>query len=274
MPNQIVNFEQLVQNKSKSISAICNLEEHGNLKARAILSYLITDVITYFNVSKTIDEEQLKDILELIIHNTEFNSLTPESFALCFNRAKTGKYGMVNEKLDGQIIFSWLRKFSSEVTLEYEQYRAKENAKYKEEWNMNGASQEYLDLLENIVSKIEKRKSEQAKPKVTESVKMITTADELYATYSNEFNSLFAKDGISTNGIMFIKINENLLDRETFIKFRFDEWSEKVRFYSQQFFDLYNLNGFVISNTMYIEQDGSNYNLEEYVNFNLEKNVI
>lgn len=37
-----------------------------------------------------------------------------DDFKLCFNNAKRGKYGRVYDRIDGNIIYEWLQKYSEE----------------------------------------------------------------------------------------------------------------------------------------------------------------
>jgi len=58
---------------------------------------------------------------------TEFYWLKPEDFKLCFNNAKTGKYGQLYNRLDGSVIFEWLNNYQNERAEFFALQRSKEN---------------------------------------------------------------------------------------------------------------------------------------------------
>lgn len=57
-------------------------------------------------------QEQLVQTIQLIIE--DFYYFNIEDFKLCFNNAKRGKYGKVYDRIDGNIIYEWLQKYSEE----------------------------------------------------------------------------------------------------------------------------------------------------------------
>ena len=84
-------------------------KEYGEQSLQAILVIILNDVIKFFNVGKTVGQEQLVQTIRLIIE--DFYYFNIEDFKLCFNNAKRGFYGKVYDRIDGNIIYEWLQKY-------------------------------------------------------------------------------------------------------------------------------------------------------------------
>lgn len=82
------------------------------MKARAVIVLIINDVVQFFNVGKTMNDNQVAQTADLILDN--FGYLKIEDFKYCFSLAKMGHFGQVYDRLDGQIILSWLSKYEDE----------------------------------------------------------------------------------------------------------------------------------------------------------------
>lgn len=87
-------------------------KEYGEQSLQAILVIILTDLIRFFNVGKTTGQEQLVQTIRLIIE--DFYYFNIDDFKLCFNNAKRGFYGKVYDRIDGNIIYEWLQKYSEE----------------------------------------------------------------------------------------------------------------------------------------------------------------
>lgn len=123
--NEIVKKENqlTLQSKYKAISvkneidvfnsntkALCLMKpEIGEVGLKALVSYAVADLVKFFNVGKTMTPEQIAQTAEFIIE--DFYMLKIEDIKLCFNRAKKGEYGQLYDRLDGQIILSWISKY-------------------------------------------------------------------------------------------------------------------------------------------------------------------
>lgn len=59
-------------------------------------------------------QDQLVQTIRLIVE--DFYYFNVEDFKLCFNNAKRGKYGKVYDRIDGNVIYEWLQKYSEERT--------------------------------------------------------------------------------------------------------------------------------------------------------------
>lgn len=83
--------------------------ELGDVHTKAILTLFIIDAIKFFNVGKSMSDEQVAQTIILI--QDDYWMLKPEDFKLCFDNAKKGKYGKVYDRIDGQVILEWLHNY-------------------------------------------------------------------------------------------------------------------------------------------------------------------
>jgi hypothetical protein len=72
---------------------------------------MLNDVIDFFNVSNTMNGDQVLTTAEMILDN--YGYLKIDDFKLCFNRAKRGLFGQVY-RMDGNVILSWIETYISD----------------------------------------------------------------------------------------------------------------------------------------------------------------
>lgn len=87
-------------------------KHYGDTGLNAFLSIAIIDVIEFFNVGKTMGQNQLVQTILLIVE--DFYYFNVEDFKLCFSNAKRGKYGKIYDRIDGNVIYEWLTNYSNE----------------------------------------------------------------------------------------------------------------------------------------------------------------
>lgn len=88
------------------------LQKFGEPEARAILVFLIADVLEFFNVGNTMSATQVATTVDLIIE--EYPYMKTDDFKLCFKNAMKMKYGENYNRIDGSIIMGWLREYNKE----------------------------------------------------------------------------------------------------------------------------------------------------------------
>lgn len=57
-------------------------------------------------------ERQIAETVRMIID--DFYYLNFDDLKFCFNNAKKGKYGKIYDRIDGNIIYSWVQKYGNE----------------------------------------------------------------------------------------------------------------------------------------------------------------
>ena len=83
----------------------------GETKSRALVVLFLSDLVKFFNVGKAMNDIQMAQTADLILE--EFYYLNIEDFKLCFNMAKSGKFGKVYDRIDGQVIMDWLSMYKN-----------------------------------------------------------------------------------------------------------------------------------------------------------------
>jgi hypothetical protein len=93
-------------------SPVCFLskfrEEIGEEKAISVLILILNDAIDFFNVSNSMNANQILTTAEMILDH--YGWLKIDDFKLCFNMAKRGIYGQIY-RIDGNIILSWIESY-------------------------------------------------------------------------------------------------------------------------------------------------------------------
>lgn len=95
-----------------SIAAIRKAE--GEMPTLALLVKIIGTNIRFFNVGKTMNDLQLAETAKMIA--SEFYFLKPDDLIIFFNRLKSGFYGELFDRIDGQVIMLKLREYCEERT--------------------------------------------------------------------------------------------------------------------------------------------------------------
>lgn len=104
--------------------------ENGEMKLKALMFAIVSDLVQFFNVGKTMSTNQIGSTVELLIECYPVYKL--DDFVLCFKRAKLGQYGKLYDRIDGNIILDWFEAYIQERNTEFEQLRINEQ-KHREE---------------------------------------------------------------------------------------------------------------------------------------------
>ena len=113
-PMEIAQLERntTIDTAIKSLSLV-NVSK--NLNEELVISGLITLILrtsAFFNIGKPMNEDQAIETAYLLLDKYPHESF--EDFVIMFRNAKTGKYGELYNRLDGQIIFKWMGEYLEE----------------------------------------------------------------------------------------------------------------------------------------------------------------
>ena len=268
---QITNYEQIFLSKSPSFLTIKNCI--GNEKAHSIIIIMLLDIIKFFNVGKSMDATQTDQTASLI--ESTYPHYKIEDFKFCFDNAKKGKYGKVYDRIDGHIILSWLEKYNEELYVVLEEFKRKENHNLKEQWKLEGTSDNLLKALTIVTDKIEAKKRGIVNDKIVKQSQSISNSAEMdiYNSFLKDFHKLFNQNGFVKSGIYFIEFEGKFTDRDAYIKRRYEEHNKFVSFLTNKFYELYEESGTNKGSTMYVTFDNEEVNLEEYIDINLNFNL-
>lgn len=137
--------------------SIFKLSLFSKQKAEDLLMILIDDVVSFLNVGKTMDAPQAIETCKLILSDPETKNLKPEDFKICFNNAKKGIYGKQYDRVDGQVIFEWLRDYMAE-RMDLHESLAMLKHNLKEDYNDNlppnpEGQKKVIETLKKVIDK-------------------------------------------------------------------------------------------------------------------------
>ena len=84
----------------------------GETKSRAAVVFLLADGLVFFNATETMSDVQVAITVDLIME--EYPYFKMDDLKLCFKNAMKMKYGRIYNRIDGQVIMSWLREYNKE----------------------------------------------------------------------------------------------------------------------------------------------------------------
>ncbi len=90
---------------------------------------MVSDVTQFVNVGKTMNAAQVTETVGLIVKH--YTHLKPEDFKLCFEGIKTGKYGQLYDRFDGQIILHCLNVYDQERDFVAAEINSNQNEEFK-----------------------------------------------------------------------------------------------------------------------------------------------
>jgi len=195
-PNSLVEIFEV---SSPALAEIANVIENGEHLVKALLTKSIEDLNTYFNVSSQMTTGQRVELINLIYQKYSYFKLA--DFKLCFVNAKTGMYGKIYNRIDGQIIFEWLGLYAVE-RMEFceNNNRRKHEEEKRQDINKDGINLEgqrkVIEIFKSVVEKpIEiKPKQPREKTEIEKFVqKCLTNFDKIYNKKRDNLGQKFIK---------------------------------------------------------------------------------
>jgi hypothetical protein len=121
----------------------------GEDKAKSVLVLILNDLIDFFNVSNSMNANQILTTAEMILDNYAW--LKIDDFKLCFSQAKRGLFGQVY-RMDGNVILSWIESYING------RINFAEEKSYAEHLSIKANERRTMDFQELIDKGIIKRK--------------------------------------------------------------------------------------------------------------------
>lgn len=103
-------MEQAIMSSEPILAGIKKTQ--GEAPAIAMLELLISDFVKFFTVGKGMNRDQIIETAKLFY--TEFYYLKLSDIKLFFSQMKTGHYGVIYDRIDGNVIFTHLRTYCEE----------------------------------------------------------------------------------------------------------------------------------------------------------------
>lgn len=189
-------------------------KDAGENILRAFLVEALSDLIMFFNVGKTMNQQQLVQVVELITDNYYF--LRPSELKYCFNQAKIGKYGKLYDRIDGSIIFEWIEKY----LLERDEVIFQKNIVLQKQ-----TTQENINVFESLSKlNIDLRQFVEPVKKEVYKNNEPTDMDIKIQIILNEFDKLFKEqDEGQLMGVRFVNYKNKMLNIESYTNLRLNE---------------------------------------------------
>lgn len=132
--------------------ALTVMHLNRSLKRRDALmavSIAILEVKQWFNVKGNMTDRQVKMTAEMILDHPHFYDLSLGNIKACFRERMMEE--KLYDRLDGNIIIGWLRKFKSDMADAcYEQRTTEDRLKEAEDNRNDGLEKRALDLLSHL----------------------------------------------------------------------------------------------------------------------------
>lgn len=117
----------VINSQTKGIAGL--RKEYGEEFTIELVMYAIIDLCESLNVGKGMNEGQIIEAARLI--QQEYYMLKPADLKLCFDMAKLGKFGEVYNRIDIQVISTWIDKYLQLRLEEAERMSKKEHESYR-----------------------------------------------------------------------------------------------------------------------------------------------
>lgn len=225
------SIAQVIESNRPALVDVIKKNGIGNTKT--IISIAIIDVCKFFSVGKSISQDQVLEIAELIMEN--YSQFSMADIAVCFKMAKTGKLsgGKLYDRLDGNIICLWLNEYDE---LKREKRSQMERSKPMDELYKDYDDNAANNALQAIKERIAEKKRYISKEVFEAPKSQKKSAEDLmiekWIKYFNEWHDS-KKDSIFQSGIKFIRKNGQVMDLQTFLRYRMSilqEWNARMEY--------------------------------------------
>lgn len=188
--------------------------ESGEIKVKALLSILLIDTLDFFNLGNTMNDRQIAQTVDLILE--DYSVYKIDYFSLCFKRAKKGFYGKQYNRIDGEIIFEWLRLFDVEYTNEIEKERIKEKKRIERDT-------EKIELAP-MPDNVKELMNGLGKTQEIKSIHIERTPEQIIVDgFIKDFDQLFKEQDDMSGGKRYVKIGERFYDMNEYLSMRMEE---------------------------------------------------
>lgn len=185
-----VDTKVYFNNNSGSITQL----EKGGVNTKALIIYLVAELVEVFNFGKTMSASQIGNCADSIIFLYPHYFI--EDFKLCFFNIKQMKYGKLYESVDEAKILSFLAEFDVERVGTIESIRLRENSQFKQDLKSPIFGEEIAKKLSHLI-----------KPTIessTQKERVKTDAEILLGELIKEFDTLFSAQDKGLSGQRFV----------------------------------------------------------------------
>lgn len=214
-----VSIHQAIEAGSPCIAVIGNEQP---IVAKAILSKLVTGLVGYFNVGKTMNDAQIVETVNMLTTDFVTKNLTPEDYHVCFSRMKTGHYGKAYDRIDGQVIFMALHEYANEKMDVVESNSIKKAAEIRKNEKQEYPSHEWFKLLKSSV-----KEAKENMPKKEPVKREATKEDALITKWLGEFDEIFLSNPYGdVKRSKLILVDGKPMDQDTYLMYKYSQYSK------------------------------------------------
>jgi len=205
-------MEEAIKAESSSMALIYVAKKDV---AIGILTLLISDLVLYFNVGKTMGPAQIKMVVEMLLADLVTKNLKPEDYKVMFEDMKKGYYGNLYDRFDGQIIFRIASEYADKRASIIENESMRLANVHKEKPN------EVPVQLMNVFSEAKKKLAEDVKTERKEKEKVQPKSSEVSKAFA-EFDKIWKEKPVKTKGgSRFIECDGKTMDQIQFLEYKF-----------------------------------------------------
>lgn len=193
--------------------------KNGTNILKSNLALLMTDLNAFFNIGKSMTVNQIEQTCDLILRDYYFMSI--EEFKLIFERAKKGYFGSIYDRIDGQLIFTWVEHHLKERESIVIEKRKSESNQHKRESELPifARLEGNNEVLERFASLGKQMKIEAPESKKKELPKTYDPYKKWYQVQCDLFDRL-VKYKVRKD---FVKIGDRFYAKSEFINLRFEK---------------------------------------------------
>lgn len=160
---ELVKYEQQI-NLDIAINAKKNYQHRRESEENAIrtVTGIILMAAEFFNLKTPMTEVQAVQTASLFLESYPVESI--EDLILCLKQAKTGEFGTVYNRIDGQVIFDWFRQYLDAKYRRVEEIKQNEKINHQQQ-NQESVSGRKAEIIKEILAKTEQAKTEQRPPR-------------------------------------------------------------------------------------------------------------
>lgn len=196
---------------------------NGEVFTAALMVNMISDVVMFLNVGKSMNEDQVKTTASMIIK--DFNFLRVEDFKLCFDNLKKGKYGKQYDRLDGQVFFNALDIYVNDRADEAERLSINRHIEIEANKNNDVNSEGQKKVIEILK---EANKLSIKKESIKNKALVKSERDLFIQKCFNEFESIHKNKPLKTNNGTFIMHNSDPVDQVEFVTIKLKEYDKQT----------------------------------------------
>lgn len=180
---------------------------------------ILTKMVTRLNIDRNMTAMQIQYCAQDIMNASDpfiFN-LSLDEISLCMDKGVRGEYGEIYNRMDQAVVFSWLRKYIDEKSVEHAKLQMEVSARDNQNIHELFQNETMQKLLHMVVksTKIDETKKQKIERNVSD-------GEILCQEFLLEFDQLYRdQPGRIVGGTRHVVYNDKLVDQSDYVTERF-----------------------------------------------------